>query len=136
MTFFSHGTMAGVITYSLTNNMPVSIISGVLGSVPDLGKPFIPGWYGFFHRPWLNKGIKRILGFMSWVIPPIGFHWLIDFLCHDWESWNPQEWMTLFELAFWMYVFSMWFGVLGTMISFVGVIFGHLIYHKFLKGWV
>jgi len=124
MIFLSHGVMAGLLTYKVTKNVSVSVISGVVGAIPDLVRIYDKiarndnKWYEFFHLPWWNKGLMRSLGYLSWIIPPIGLHELVDYTCHDKVHWNIQWWAFLYESVFWGIVLYPWFGTIG---AFVGV---------------
>lgn len=123
MTVFSHGIMAGLITYKITKNLPVSIISGVIGAVPDLARIYDRlfrkdnKWYEFFHLPWWNKGLMQTFGYLSWIIPPIGLHELVDYTCHDKQRWNIQWWAFLYESIFWGIVLYLWFGLIGSIVG-------------------
>lgn len=131
MIFLSHGVMAGLLTYKVTNSVTVSVVSGVVGAIPDFARVYDRiarndnKWYEFFHLPWRNKGLMRTLGYLSWIILPIGLHELVDYTCHDKVRWNIQWWAFLYESIFWglvLYHFNITMAIIGVtvpLISFV-----------------
>lgn len=81
--------------YALTNNIPISIISGLTATIPDLYGEFKNDNYEFYNK---------VHNFKHWLcfIPPITLHIALDKLGHgEGKRWYVGKWYEYFNPFKW-----------------------------------
>jgi len=98
MDTLNHSVQGFILGYVVTGNIPISVVSGVISTIPDLYGEYRA--YKDGHYLWYNK----VHTFKHWLsfIPPITLHIALDKLGHDegerwyagkfWEYFLPCKW--------------------------------------------
>lgn len=99
MDIINHGVQGFVVGYAATRNLPVSVVLGIFGLLPDLISAIKPDLYDSLHKGKINKYLK-------W-IPTYGLHTWLDSFCHeDGKRWYAGKWYEYFMP--WRYKERMW----------------------------
>ena len=107
MTTPQHITNTFLLTYTLTHSIMISVISGVIASLPD-----VIGWIARLRKPgdWSIYNWAHHTWWLMW-IPPYGLHCLIDRFWHKpdggWYSWGIYgeiaAWVVCIAWVFFLY---------------------------------
>jgi len=118
MTAPLHAAIPATIVYKATGNIPLSVVAGVLGVLPDAINnkyyrllPKVERVYNKLHRPW-----RWLKGWKLWgviatyiVLFPIGLHVAMDYRYHkDDDSLQHFYEMVLVEAECWILLFWWW----------------------------
>jgi hypothetical protein len=116
MTLFAHAALSAAITYQISDNIPLTIVSAIVGTLNDVSRVLLRekdwnGSYASLHNPFKaikNKTHRYITLFIMTLFYPMGIHALVDYYWHKpsggWYPWGVRAEIAIFWpfFVFWL----------------------------------